>query len=269
MSVYTHPTPAGDAMLRLYDAEQLRLEAVTVCIGFDDMLDATLQVNMPQLDTMIVVTSHDDAKTQAVVRKHGATLVVTDLHKKNGRNFNKGAAINAGFNYFQWHGWRLHLDADIALPPNFHRMVFNHHVLHRDCIYGADRVDVIGKAALQSAQSQLQHQHGCLVHPRHEASLGALGSRYVDTLHGYVPIGYFQMWHASCQQPYPYSSPTRTAWARPRMTTSCLPSVGPKLSAACFPAFLSSMSAEPHPDWGKIGTATAASPASINPSPAS
>ena len=36
--------------------------------------------------------------------KYGATMVQTDLFKKHGRNFNKGAAINAGFNYFNFSG---------------------------------------------------------------------------------------------------------------------------------------------------------------------
>lgn len=96
------------------EKESLRLEAVTVSVGFDDLLDHTLEINHPHMDNMIVITSHDDKNTQTVVRKHGATLVLTDLFKKNERNFNKGAAINAGFNYFQYHGWRLHLDADTA-----------------------------------------------------------------------------------------------------------------------------------------------------------
>lgn len=195
---------SGQASPTVHDIEALRLEAVTVSVGFDDMLDHTLGINHPQLDTLIVVTSHADKKTQAVARKHGAVCVPTDLVKKNGRNFNKGAAINAGFNYFQFHGWRLHLDADIALPADFRRRLFNHHHLDRDCIYGADRVDVIGTKALYELRShgRHQHQHGCIVHARSDTPIGA---RFVDTLHGFCPIGYFQLWHSTCQQPYPYS----------------------------------------------------------------
>ena len=195
------PPPPSSAV-NLIDREALRLEAVTVCMGFDDILDETLKLNMPQLDTMIVVTSHEDNKTQAVARKHGALLAITDLHQKNGRNFNKGAAINAGFNYFQYHGWRMHIDADIAFPNNFRRLLFNHHSLDRDCIYGADRVDVIGMKELEVASATQQHQHGCIVHSRLQRPVGA---RFVDNLHGYVPLGYFQLWHCTCQQPYPYS----------------------------------------------------------------
>jgi hypothetical protein len=92
-----------------YDREARRIEAVTTCVGFDDLLDLTLGLNHPQVDHFIVVTSHEDRKTEKVCHKHSATCVKTDLFRKNGRSFNKGAAINAGFDYFQYHGWRLHV----------------------------------------------------------------------------------------------------------------------------------------------------------------
>jgi hypothetical protein len=185
--------------------EALRLEAVTCCVGFDDLLDITLSLNHPHLDTLIVVTSHADHATQAVARKHGAICVQTDLFRKNGRTFNKGAAINAGFSRFQYHGWRLHLDADIALPDNFRRILFNHTHLDRHCIYGADRVDVVGSdeiAAVKSGNGHPQHAQGFMVAPRPAQPLSA---RYVDTLRGYVPIGFFQLWHSSTQKEYPWS----------------------------------------------------------------
>jgi hypothetical protein len=183
------------------ESDSLRLEAVTTCVGFDDMLDATLTHNHPHLDTMIVVTSHDDKRTHAVARKHGAVLVQTDLFKKNGRKFNKGAAINSGFGRFQYHGWRLHLDCDIIVPDNFRRLLFNHTHLDPACIYGADRINVIGHDELSRLRfSAQQHTHGCLV-----GADGSIGARYSDTLRGYVPLGFFQLWHASAHKDYPWS----------------------------------------------------------------
>ena len=190
----------------LFASESLRIEAVTACVGFDDVLDVTLANNHPNLDTMIVVTSHEDKKTQEVARKHGAICVQTDLFRKNGRHFNKGAALNAGFDRFQYHGWRLHLDSDILLPDNFRRILFNHTHLDENCIYGADRVDVIGLNELDTLkgrlQSEPQHSWSAFVNP---AQNRPLSPRYVDPLRGYVPIGFFQLWHASCQKSYPYS----------------------------------------------------------------
>ncbi len=185
--------------------DELRLEAVTVSVGFDDLLDISLQLNHAHLDTMIVVTSHNDKKTQNVCAKHGAFCVPTDLISKNGRNFNKGAAINAGFGYFQYRGWRMHMDSDIALPDNFRRLLFNHTHLDKQAIYGCDRVDVIGTKEIDHLRltgTVQQHQHRCLM----EAPVDrANGARFISTLHGYLPLGYFQLWHSSCQKGYPYS----------------------------------------------------------------
>ena len=183
-----------------YQAESLRLEAITACVGFDDLLDATLARNMAHFDTMIVVTSHDDYRTQEVARKHGATVVVTDLFKKDGRGFNKGAALNAGLGRFRYHGWRLHIDSDIALPDSYRRILFNHHALDRTCLYGADRVDIIGLKSLEEIYKTPQHRWHNLV-----TLYGQMGSRFVDSLRGYIPLGFHQLWHSSERCEYPYS----------------------------------------------------------------
>jgi hypothetical protein len=147
-------------------AESLRLEAVTTCIGFDDVLDVSLGLNHPHLDTMIVVTTHRDKATQ------------TDLFGKNG----------------------------IVLPDNFRRMLFNHTHLDCHCIYGADRVDVVGREELHALRCALddepQHAWRAFLSSRQDRPLSP---RYVDTLRGYCPIGFFQLWHASCQKSYPWS----------------------------------------------------------------
>ena len=186
-----------------FDTEALRLEGVIACVGFDDILDVTLGLNHQHFDTLIVVTSHADRQTQLVARKHGTMCVQTDLFQKNGRNFNKGAALNVGFDRFQYHGWRQVLDADLIVPDNYRRLLFNHTHLDRSCIYGADRVDVIfPKGELAKLQTHPQHMHRCLV----ESHLNKRhGARYVDPLRGYVPIGFFQLWHASAQKSYPCS----------------------------------------------------------------
>lgn len=197
MSRYIDGGPQPD-----YNSESLRLEIVTVCRGFDDFLKATIARNIAQADTLIVVTDHADKRTQAVARNRGAVCVTTDLFRKNGRGFNKGAAINAGFDYFQYHGWRLHLDADILLPTSFRRMLFNHSHLERHCIYGADRTNVIGMKSIKEAlANDWQHKYRLLLKPAH----GEQAHRLICSLRGYLPCGYFQLWHSSCQKPYPYS----------------------------------------------------------------
>jgi len=200
MNYTTRPTPDETA------ADALRIEAVTACVGFDDLLDATLSANHPHVDTLIVVTSHDDKATHAVARKHGAICVQTDLFHKNGRRFNKGAALNAGLARCQYAGWRLHIDADIMLPDNFRRVLFNHTHLDRSCLYGMDRVDVVGRESFYALRMRLssnpQARESCFIHPSHEAPISP---RYMDNLRGYMPIGFFQLWHASADKTYPHS----------------------------------------------------------------
>jgi hypothetical protein len=192
-----------------YVQDQLRLEAVTVSVGFDDLLDFTLSFNHAHFDTIVVVTSHGDARTWQVAQKHGCLCVQTDLFQKNGRKFNKGAAINAGFGYWQYFGWRVHLDADIVVPDKLRQTLFNHTHLEKDCLYGADRVDVVGdnhrKLKGLFAESP-QHRLKYFVDPSHGRALATpLGGRLVSMLDGYMPMGFFQLWHASCQKQYPYS----------------------------------------------------------------
>jgi hypothetical protein len=199
---YETPTPPP--------LQELRLEVVTTCVGFDDILDITLSKNHQHFDTYIVVTAHNDKATQKVCRKHSVTCVLTDLFKKNGRNFNKGAAINAGFDYFQWYGWRLHLDCDIVLPDNFRRMLFNHTYLEPQNLYGADRINIIGldnivkylKSTFYYPNSP-QHKQRLLL--GENASDSNFGHRLVCSTRGYLPLGFFQLWNWTCQKPYPYS----------------------------------------------------------------
>lgn len=199
------------SMAKPVTGEDLRLEAVLTSVGFDDILDVTLGFNMAHVDTMIVVTSHEDRKTAQVANKHGAMLVQTDLFRKNGRTFNKGAAINAGFNYFQYNGWRLHLDSDIVLPCSFRRMLFNHTHLEHHCLYGADRFDVVGQKNIRTLRELWhecpQHRQRFLIDPTHDRhpAIGAFGGRLAGNLEGYTPLGFFQLWHCRQQRQYPYS----------------------------------------------------------------
>jgi hypothetical protein len=184
----------------VYDADALRFEYVTTCVGFDDILDETLRDNIPQVDTAIVVTSHADKRTQRVCQKHGATAVQTDLFFKDNRSFNKGAAVNSGFNYFRFYGMRAHMDVDVLLPAKFRHILFNHTHLDRNHLYGCDRVDILGKSNLAKwRQGRLQHED------RKISAEGNIGHRWVDNIDGYLPLGFCQIYHASNQKPYPFS----------------------------------------------------------------
>lgn len=205
----------GGGQAGQYSMDSNRLEIIVSCVGFDDILKVTLAQNHAHADNLVVATSHEDKATQSLCRQFSVRCVPTDLFQKNGRNFNKGAGVNAAFGYFQYHGWRLHLDADIMLPDNFRRILFNHTSLDACCLYGADRFDVIGAEGVRKLREaqvetpQLMHHSG--VSPVYGGAVypempSASSARYVHTTHGYVPIGFFQLWHSSHQPAeYPYS----------------------------------------------------------------
>ena len=177
--------------------EQDKIEAVVASVGFDDLLDVTLPHTLTQVDAAYVVTSMTDAKTVQVCRKHGAVPIQTDAFGTSEGRFLKGQGLNLGLIRMQYHGWRVALDADIILPPHFRRVVVNHETLDVQCLYGADRVNLVGPESwgrARAAQWGVQDQvHTGL----------PIGPRLVTPAHGYIPIGYFQMWHSKGQKMYP------------------------------------------------------------------
>ena len=126
--------------------------------------------------------------------KHGVTCVQTDHHHDDGAAFNKGLSINLGLAHLRHRGWIAHLDADIAMPDRA-RWVLGKSRLDADCIYGADRLEVIGRPAWQRLQTNRRFQRQY----RHKYLVGGpdlpLGARLLHNEFGYCPIGYFQLWH--------------------------------------------------------------------------
>jgi hypothetical protein len=207
----------------------LYLEGVTVSVNYADFLDETLTANLDHFDEFCVVTAHDDRATQAVCDRHGVICVKTDVHREllgpgGGLDrFNKGLMINLGLAHLRHRGWLLHLDADIVLPDRL-RFMLNKSRLDDDCLYGADRVNVIGRenweAIKQSGHLARQYQYRYLVGPavhalvvppsggncRRRPPKGGttsdrttglrLGSRLIHNEYGYCPIGCFQLWHS-------------------------------------------------------------------------
>jgi Glycosyl transferase family 2 len=174
----------------------MRIEAVTICVGYGDFLAATLPENLPLVDDLVVVTSPDDDETRAVCRRHSVHHVLSEDHRRGGP-FNKARLIQRAFDQISAQDWILHLDADIVLPRRFRPLLEVAHLDER-FIYGADRCDLSGweewQRLKQHAGSWDNHAHECghWFHP-----IYPVGSRWVSSLHGYVPIGFFQLFHAS------------------------------------------------------------------------
>ena len=96
------------------------MNALSVSVGYDDYLALTLPHNLVHFDAMLVVTTSQDQATQALVEKwsetHDVEHYATDAFHKDGAPFNKGLAIEEGFEALGREGWIMLLDADTVLP---------------------------------------------------------------------------------------------------------------------------------------------------------
>jgi hypothetical protein len=172
------------------------LEAVTVSVGYGDFLGAVAPWNRPLLDRWLVATSPDDAVTRHICKKYDMECLLSEDYKREGQKFAKGAMINRALQHLRGEGWRLHVDADIAIPSHLRRSL-NAANLDEKVIYGCDRVMCPNwetwKKVLESGYMQTQHD----LHWRLNWPQGlAVGTRFSKIIEGYVPIGFFQLWHS-------------------------------------------------------------------------
>lgn len=92
------------------------ITAVIVCVEYDDLLAITLPHNRPFFDHVIVVTTPEDVRTQAICVANNAKCLTTRVFYERGAAFNKGAALERGFDLAGREGWFAVLDADILIP---------------------------------------------------------------------------------------------------------------------------------------------------------
>ena len=179
-----------------------KLEAVTVCVGYADFLAATLPFNMQQFDRIIVVTSYDDKETQELCRRLSVEYRPTDVMYLDGDKFNKGRAVDFGLGFCRGDDWLCHIDADTWLPP-MARFHLDKADLDLDSIYGCDRCLCPSYAAWQRFIGNVpRHQHDYLC--RVKAPPFPLADRISLPEHsGYIPIGFFQLWHGRHNRRYP------------------------------------------------------------------
>jgi hypothetical protein len=205
----------------------MRIECITVCVGYADFLREVLPHNLAHFDDYLVVTRFDDHATRSLCRELGVECRPTDLFDKGGDAFAKGRAIDWGLGFLRRDQWVCHLDADIYLPPMTRHWIEASEP-DEQCIYGCDRVNcvgydawrnyLIGGAGFGQGRSRyappisntlaacsrpgrlMQHRYHCLLTP----PPFPLGSRLVlREQGGYVPIGYFQLWHGRHGRRYP------------------------------------------------------------------
>jgi hypothetical protein len=122
--------------------------------------------------------------------------LLSEDHRRGGP-FNKARLINRLLDQVSGSDWILHLDADIVLPRQLRRLLDWAHLDER-CVYGADRQRITGWEEWQAFKRHVgrwdnhAHEMGHWFHPKYP-----MMSRLVSSIHGYTPIGCFQLFHGS------------------------------------------------------------------------
>lgn len=146
------------------------IRGITVCVDYAWVLAKTLPLNMRHLQECLVITCSRDMDTINLCRSiPSVRLYVTDAFTRHGARFNKGLAMEEGFDVLGRHGWTLIWDADCLLPDQFP--------------YAGVRDGYL---------------HGCrrrIVERPEEWTSGSPWGRYPIARDG-GPIGYFQLFHA-------------------------------------------------------------------------
>lgn len=170
------------------------IEAVTVCINYGDFLAAVAPFNRHHFRQWTVVTTPADEETREVCRQHDIHCLLSNDDKRDGV-FSKGRLVERGLQHLSADTWVLHLDGDICLPQSFRFELDRAHLEDRK-VYGVDRFMVRGYKQWQKllatgypGQVQRDHPHQPLLPKGYP-----LGSRWAGS-DGYVPIGFFQLWH--------------------------------------------------------------------------
>lgn len=154
-----------------------RLDGIVVSVGCADQLAKTLTGNRMLFDTLVVVTTAQDAATQQIAGQHGCRVVLTDALHTGPRGhcaFNKGNAINDGFLALDRPDWVLFFDADISLHHETREFVMQQYVLNPGCLYYVPKVESDGSGILAEPRGYFQ-----LWNPRALSIRGRLADDYV------------------------------------------------------------------------------------------
>jgi hypothetical protein len=176
----------------------LLIKAVTTCVNNADFLAHTAPLNRVFFDRFVVVTAPEDKATQRVCKAWNVECVVTDAFRSHWGDFHKGAGINKGLEklHIQPHDWLLHLDADVILPGSF-RHSLEVARLDPSMIYGCDRIEFKSYAQFQAWYGNPTPLRDNMFVDVSHVEGARIGTRVAfDHHHGYLPIGFFQLWNA-------------------------------------------------------------------------
>jgi hypothetical protein len=109
------------------------IRGLTVCVGepYARLLEITLWRNMRHLRECLVITTPGNERVQKIAESvPGVRLFETDDFTAHGARFNKGLAIEHGFDVLGRHGWILIWDCDVVFPETIPYASFREGFLH-------------------------------------------------------------------------------------------------------------------------------------------
>ena len=180
----------------------MRIEAITICVGYSDFLEHSIRYNKDIFDLWVVVTDTKDLKTKELCDKNGIHCVQTDCFYEDGAAFRKYRGINEGLKYLKKDGWVCFLDGDILLSP-WTRRVLEEKKLQEHKLYGIDRLNCKGyerfvefeKGSPIIIDNWLLHSAGLEFGARIVHIYGEQEDNGKFT--GWKPLGFFQLAHSS------------------------------------------------------------------------
>jgi hypothetical protein len=185
-------------------APPVKIEAVTVCVGYADFLAHSLPINKAVLDRIVVVTAPEDKDTQRVCDTWGIRYYRTDSIRSRWGEFHKARGINEGLRLLDRDAWIVHIDADTILPAHFHDSVARAD-FDTSMVYGLDRMECQSYEEWQryfgSPEPPIQG-NGIFIHTTHAPFKIGTRVQFPDS-GGWIPIGFFQMWHHDADRDYP------------------------------------------------------------------
>lgn len=189
----------------------MKIEAVTVCVGYSDFLKHVITENKEIFDKWVIVTDTKDKETKELCDKEGVVCVQTDCFYEDGASFRKYRGINEGLKHLDLDGWVIFLDGDILLS-RWTRRVLEEKNLNPDKIYGIDRFNCKGWEKFVEFQQAVP----IIIDNWLLQSSGLeFGARIVHIygeqedngkFTGWKPLGFFQCAHSSKFTSYPEGS---------------------------------------------------------------
>jgi len=127
----------------------MKINCITTCSGelALRMLSLTYPFSKKIFNNFIVITKNTDLDVKNFCIENNIIFFETDLFSKNGRSFNRGAAINGCIDHFKFEDWICHIDCDILLEDNY-RQILEKELIDFENFYSSRRVIVPTKKDL-------------------------------------------------------------------------------------------------------------------------